>query len=69
MLCRGSAVIAPALLREVQQSLAPFARRRLIEVDEGRLTLTPSALPYARAIAAVFDAYRAESARRFSAAV
>ena len=69
LLCRGSAVIAPALLREVQQSLAPFARRRLIEVDEGRLTLTASALPYARAIAAVFDAYRAESPRRFSAAV
>jgi len=33
------------------------------------LTILPGGLPYARTIAALFDPYRQDSARRFSSAV
>jgi oxygen-independent coproporphyrinogen III oxidase len=49
--------------------LAPFLDRQLIELSDGVLSLAASALPYARTIAAIFDPYRVETARKFSAAV
>jgi oxygen-independent coproporphyrinogen-3 oxidase len=49
--------------------LLPFIDRELAELDHGTLRLLPEALPYARTIAALFDPYRQDSARRFSSAV
>jgi len=69
LLCRGRARVAPELLHGVLPRLAPFIERELCGFDDGELLLAPSALPYARSIAAQFDPYRAHSPRRFSSAV
>ena len=69
LLCTGRARPGEVLLRQVQPRLAPFVQKGLVEVQEDTLALAISALPYARTIAAVFDGYRHESPRRFSAAV
>jgi oxygen-independent coproporphyrinogen-3 oxidase len=69
LLCQGRAVIDAQLLGEVLPLLAPFAERGLIAVESGTLRLQPGALPYARVIAALFDPYRQDNARRFSSAV
>jgi oxygen-independent coproporphyrinogen-3 oxidase len=49
--------------------LKPFLTEGLCTLTDDRLALTPAGLPYARAIAACFDSYRAEGAGRFSSAV
>jgi oxygen-independent coproporphyrinogen-3 oxidase len=47
----------------------PFIERGLATLEGGRLTIAQGGLPYARTIAALFDPYRQDSARRFSSAV
>lgn len=49
--------------------LKPFIAGGLCQLQDDRLTITPSGLPYARAIASCFDSYRSEGAGRFSSAV
>lgn len=69
LLCRGEAQLDGDLANEVLMRLLPFIDRELAELDHGTLRLMPDALPYARTIAALFDPYRQDSARRFSSAV
>ena len=69
LLCRGEAQLGADLANEVLVRLLPFIDRELAELDHGTLRLMPEALPYARTIAALFDPYRQDSARRFSSAV
>jgi oxygen-independent coproporphyrinogen-3 oxidase len=69
LLCHGEARLDPQLAVEVAPRLAPFADRELARLDDGVLRLASRALPYARSIAALFDPYRQDSARRFSSAV
>ncbi len=69
LLCRGEAQLGTDLANEVLVRLLPFIDRELAELDHGTLRLLPEALPYARTIAALFDPYRQDSARRFSSAV
>lgn len=69
LLCSGTARIDADLLAEVSGRLAPFLARDLAVLDGGNLSIQPGGLPYARTIAALFDPYRQDSARRFSSAV
>lgn len=69
LLCRGEAQLDADLASAVLMRLLPFIDRELAELDHGTLRLLPDALPYARTIAALFDPYRQDSARRFSSAV
>lgn len=69
LLCNGAARIDADLLAEVSGRLAPFLARDLAVLDGGSLSILPGGLPYARTIAALFDPYRQDSARRFSSAV
>ena len=50
-------------------ALRPFIEAALCRYEGATLVLEPEGLPYARTIAAAFDPYRQESARRFSSAV
>jgi oxygen-independent coproporphyrinogen-3 oxidase len=56
--------LAPEVAR-----LEPFKARGLVLVGGDTIELLPQALPYARAIAAIFDRYRQMSATRFSSAI
>lgn len=69
LLCRGHASVAPCLLGEVRDQLAPFLRDDLVRVAGNDLAITPEGLPYARVIASLFDAYRAVTQRSFSSAI
>ena len=69
LLCRGAALVPSDLLAEVAERLAPFADAGLAELRGQRLAILPGGLPYARVIAALFDAYRAAAPRRFSSAI
>ena len=69
LLCNGAARVDADLLAEVSGRLAPFLARDLAVLDGGSLSILPGGLPYARTIAALFDPYRQDSARRFSSAV
>ncbi|MEL6876493.1 MAG: oxygen-independent coproporphyrinogen III oxidase [Pseudomonadota bacterium] len=69
LLCAGSVRLSPCLLRQVQDNLAPFIERGLATLNALQLTITPDGLPYARTIAALFDPYRAQTVRQFSAAI
>ncbi|MEQ1498587.1 MAG: oxygen-independent coproporphyrinogen III oxidase [Novosphingobium sp.] len=69
LLCQGEARIEADLQHEVSAALAPFAKSGLVERDGDLLRIRPQGLPYARTIAALFDPYRQDSARRFSSAV
>lgn len=51
------------------EGLAPFIERGLIRQDGRLLVPTPATRPYARSIAALFDAYRLATPSRFSSAV
>jgi oxygen-independent coproporphyrinogen-3 oxidase len=68
LLCKGWAQIDADLSAASAARLAPFAERGLIRWEADRLILEPGSEPYARSIAAVFDAYRTGE-RRFSSAV
>ena len=68
LLCRGWATIDGDLAAGATNRLAPFLARGLIRREADRLILEPGNEPYARSIAAVFDAYRGGD-RQFSSAV
>ena len=69
LLCQGRAQLGACLMREANETLRPFLERGLASIDGQWLTICPEGLPYARTIAAAFDAYRQPSARQFSSAV
>jgi len=69
LLCRGSANISSQLRQTLQDALEPFVDRDLASIEHDILSITAEGLPYSRTIAAIFDAYRRQSARRFSSAV
>jgi oxygen-independent coproporphyrinogen-3 oxidase len=69
LLCRGYAQIGGELAVQLREGLTPFIERGLATLEGGRLTIAQGGLPYARTIAALFDPYRQDSARRFSSAV
>ena len=69
LLCQGEAAIDGDLRTEVAAALAPFIARGLARWNDTVLQIQPGGLPYARKIAALFDPYRQDSARRFSSAV
>lgn len=70
ILCHGRADLAGIADADAAwDRLAPFAARGLVRRRGTRLRLAAGALPYARVIAAVLDAYRHEDAVRFSHAV
>ena len=70
LLCHGVARIERAILQTALPRLAPFLERGLCDMRDGEtLVIAANALPYARSIAACFDPYRQDSARRFSSAV
>ncbi|GAA4045159.1 radical SAM protein [Parerythrobacter jejuensis] len=69
LLCQGHAHVPDRIMQDVLGSLAPFVERALASISDNYLTICPDGLPYARTIAALFDTYRVEPARRFSAAV
>ena len=69
LLCRGEARLPGDLLAEVADRLARFTDRGLATLHDKRLAIAPEGLPYARAIAALFDAYRAGAPRKFSSAI
>lgn len=69
ILCRGHAQIPLGLRAEAGARLAPFIDYSLCAYEGQKLVLSVKALPYARSIAACFDPYRQQSARRFSSAI
>lgn len=69
LLCSGSADIEEELLHRAAPALRSFIDRGLVRRAAGHLTITPAGLPYARAIASCFDAYRGPSKGTFSHAV
>lgn len=68
LLCRGRARIDGDLLEASRSRLEPFTAIGLARFDGSMLELSPGSEPYARSIAAVFDAYRG-GAKQFSSAV
>jgi oxygen-independent coproporphyrinogen-3 oxidase len=68
LLCKGTAQIDADLMSSAWERLEPFAAAGLVSAENGWLRLEAGAAPYARAIAAVFDANRSEE-RSFSSAI
>lgn len=69
LLCRGKALIDIDLLAINRERLEPFIQRGLARlVDGNSLELLAGNAPYARSIAAVFDAYRGGE-KQFSSAI
>jgi oxygen-independent coproporphyrinogen-3 oxidase len=69
LLCHGRAKIPPALMPQMAGAFCQLTVRGLATLDGNILSITSDGLPYARVIAAKFDPYRAQSTRKFSAAV
>jgi oxygen-independent coproporphyrinogen III oxidase len=69
LLCRGEAELPDDLLDGVSDRLAPFTDKGLARLSGNHLAIAPAGLPYARVIAALFDAYRAIAPRTFSSAI
>ncbi len=69
LLCVSKASLTPCLLHSAGAGLRPFIERGLARLDGLRLHVLPEGLPYARAIAALFDPYRARTQRQFSSAI
>ena len=69
LLCRGRARIDAAALDAARLRLTPYLEAGLCSVDNGQVTIADHAVPYARSIAAAFDPYRQQSARKFSSAI
>lgn len=65
LLCRGEADVGPCPMPD----LSRFEELALVEVAADRVLLKPQALPYARSIAACFDAWLQPAEKRFSHAV
>jgi oxygen-independent coproporphyrinogen-3 oxidase len=68
-LLSSSDSVDPAMLQSAMPRLTPYLDAGLCHIDGTTLTIAANALPYARSIAAAFDPYRQDSARRFSSAV
>lgn len=68
LLCQGSADVDRDLMFAARERLEPFEALGLVRLDGDRLVLERGSEPYARSIAAVFDAYRGQ-AKQFSSAV
>ena len=68
LLCRDRAMIDADLLEASRDRLQPFIDRGLATLDGQTLTLLAGSAPYARSVAAVFDAYRS-APRQFSSAI
>ena len=69
LLCQGRARLDAQLLQEVERDLGRFTEAGLAALSGGDLIIAAQGLPYARTIAALFDPYRRQEARRFSSAV
>lgn len=69
LLCQGEARIDDDLRADVAGPMVPFIQRGLARWTDTALHILPGGLPYARTIAALFDPYRQDSAKRFSSAV
>lgn len=69
LLCRSEAVLPEDLFAAVSEPLTPFTRAGLAELAGNRLVILSDGLPYARVIAALFDAYRVATPRSFSSAI
>ncbi len=69
LLCHGRARCDRAALENAYPRLKPFIEAGLATIENSMLVIGSHALPYSRSIAAAFDPYRQESARRFSSAV
>ncbi|MFM7377871.1 MAG: radical SAM protein [Erythrobacter sp.] len=69
LLCEGAATIPEDLLAGVAARLVLFTDEGLAQLRGTHLAIAPSGLPYARVIAALFDAYRAAAPRTFSSAI
>ena len=69
LLCHGEATIPEDLLGQVSARLTTFTDEGLARRHGRHLAITPAGLPYARVIAALFDAYRAAAPRTFSSAI
>lgn len=69
LLCHGRASLDQAMLRDALPGLGPYIDAGLCAAEEDKLVIRQDGLPYARSIAAQFDSYRRDSARRFSSAV
>ncbi len=69
LLCHGAADLGGAPDAETAARLEPLLERGLARIAGTRLVVTELGLPYSRVIAAAFDPYRQQSARRFSSAV
>ena len=70
VLCHGVADTDGLPERDtVHTRLSPFQRAGLLRWEGHRLRLTADALPYARSIAAAFDAWRSQDDTRFSHAI
>lgn len=68
LLCQGRAVVDADLLAANRSRLTPFIERGLVRIDGDTLHLLAGNEPYARSVAAVFDAYRG-GPKQFSSAV
>lgn len=69
LLCKSEASLSPCLLHSSGARIRPFIERGLARLDGLQLCILPDGLPYARAIAALFDPYRARTQRQFSSAI
>ncbi len=69
LLCDGHVVIGDTIMADAAYRLVPFIDRGVAKIDGNHVSLASDGLPYARAIAAIFDAYRGGSTGRFSSAV
>jgi len=69
LLCRGRAKVDQATADAVSERLRPYLEPGLAAFVNGYLEIADKGLPYARSIAAAFDPYRQQSARRFSSAI
>lgn len=69
LLCRGKAKVDQATADAAAERLRPYLEPGLAAFVNGYLEIAPRAMPYARSIAAAFDPYRQQSARRFSSAI
>ncbi|WP_225207351.1 oxygen-independent coproporphyrinogen III oxidase [Novosphingobium huizhouense] len=68
LLCRGHARIERDLLLAARDRLDAFAERGIVRLEGDLLVLERGSEPYARSVAALFDAYR-DGAHQFSSAV
>lgn len=69
ILCHGEAALPARLSAQQKEQLDRFAQRGLISTSMGVLRLKPTASPYARTIAAIFDPRLDAHQKRFSAPV